>query len=129
MDEGLEVEEEEDDKDAIGSCRIRTAISIIKPGKGGMVIDSSTDGERRQLRISLEALADRRSDFSGATFDVDNVSFYDDEKLALDESYESDWKRRGLYFGPTFIDLDEELQQSFTDYLNERAIGSELAAM
>ncbi|EFP87952.1 Mitochondrial acidic protein mam33 [Puccinia graminis f. sp. tritici] len=107
-DEGLEVEEEEDDKDAIGSCRIRTAISIIKPGKGGMVIDSSTDG---------------------STFDVDNVSFYDDEKLALDESYESDWKRRGLYFGPTFIDLDEELQQSFTDYLNERAIGSELAAI
>lgn len=67
--------------------------------------------------------------FLGATFDIDNVSFYDDEKLALDESSENDWKRRGLYFGPTFIDLDEELQQSFTDFLNERAIGSELAAM
>ncbi|KAI9620056.1 hypothetical protein H4Q26_014038 [Puccinia striiformis f. sp. tritici PST-130] len=64
-----------------------------------------------------------------STFDIDNVSFYDDEKLALDESYENDWKRRGLYFGPTFIDLDEELQQSFNDFLEERAIGSELAAI
>jgi len=108
MDEELEGEPEDDEKDAVGNCRIRTAISIMKPGKGGMVIDSSTDG---------------------ATFDIDNVSFYDDEKLALDESSENDWKRRGLYFGPTFIDLDEELQQSFTDFLNERAIGSELAAI
>ncbi|KAI9621796.1 hypothetical protein H4Q26_015562 [Puccinia striiformis f. sp. tritici PST-130] len=108
MDEELEVEPEEDGKDAIEDCRIRTAISIMKPGHGGMVIDSSTDG---------------------STFDIDNVSFYDDEKLALDESYENDWKRRGLYFGPTFIDLDEELQQSFNDFLEERAIGSELAAI
>lgn len=46
MDEELEGEPEDDDKDAVGNCRIRTAISIMKPGKGGMVIDSSTDGEQ-----------------------------------------------------------------------------------
>ncbi|WAR56541.1 hypothetical protein PtB15_7B390 [Puccinia triticina] len=108
MNDELEEESEDDDKEAIGNCRIRTAISIMKPGKGGMVIDSSTDG---------------------ASFDIENVSFYDDEKLALDETHESDWKRRGLYFGPTFIDLDEELQRSFAEFLEERAIGSELAAV
>ncbi|PLW12592.1 hypothetical protein PCANC_25323 [Puccinia coronata f. sp. avenae] len=108
MDEELEGGPEDEDKEALGNCRIRTAISIMKPQKGGMVIDCSTDG---------------------TTFDIDNVSFYEDEKLALDESHENDWKRRGLYFGPTFIDLDEELQHSFTEYLNERAIGSELASI
>lgn len=104
----LDVELEDGDKEPLSNCRIRTAISIMKPGKGGLVIDSTTDG---------------------TSFDIDNVSFYDDEKLALDESSENDWKRRGLYFGPTFVDLDEELQQSFNDFLNERAIGSELAAI
>lgn len=49
--------------------------------------------------------------------------------MALDESSENDWKRRGLYIGPTFMDLDEELQSSFTQFLDERGIGSELAAV
>ncbi|CAH7671911.1 mitochondrial glycoprotein [Phakopsora pachyrhizi] len=107
-DEEIELESEEGEKGATGSCRIRTAISIMKPGKGGMVIDSTTDG---------------------TGFDIDNISFYDDDKLALDESSENDWKRRGLYYGPTFVDLDDELQNSFTEFLNERAIGPELAVI
>jgi hypothetical protein len=44
MDEELEGEPEDEDKEALGNCRIRTAISIMKPQKGGMVIDCSTDG-------------------------------------------------------------------------------------
>jgi len=33
-------------------------------------------------------------------FVVENLSFYDDAKLATDLSAEADWKRRGLYIGP-----------------------------
>ncbi|MBW0533375.1 hypothetical protein O181_073090 [Austropuccinia psidii MF-1] len=108
LDDELELENEDGEKGQIGNCRIRSAITITKPGKGGIIIDSTTDG---------------------TAFDIDNVSLYDDEKLALDETSENDWKRRGLYFGPTFVDLDEGLQQSFTEFLNERAIGPELAVI
>ncbi|KAH9823409.1 mitochondrial glycoprotein [Melampsora americana] len=107
-DEEIELENEENEKPEIESTRVRTAISIIKSGKGGMVIDSTTDG---------------------LSFEIDNVSFYDDEHLALDESSENDWKRRGLYIGPTFLDLDEDLQTGFTQFLEERGIGSELASV
>ena len=34
------------------------------------------------------------------TFAVENVSFYNDSKLATDLTAEADWKRRGLYIGP-----------------------------
>ena len=33
-------------------------------------------------------------------FVVENVSFYNDAKLATDLTAEADWKRRGLYIGP-----------------------------
>jgi complement component 1 Q subcomponent-binding protein len=34
------------------------------------------------------------------TFVVENVSFYNDAKIATDLTAEADWKRRGLYIGP-----------------------------
>ena len=33
-------------------------------------------------------------------FTIDNISFYNDAKLATDLTSEGDWKRRGLYIGP-----------------------------
>ena len=33
-------------------------------------------------------------------FVIENVSYYNDAKLATDLSPEADWKRRGLYIGP-----------------------------
>lgn len=45
MDEDeIELEEFEGEKEQVPSSRVRTAVSIVKPGKGGMVIDASTDG-------------------------------------------------------------------------------------
>lgn len=34
-------------------------------------------------------------------FVIDNISFYKDEKVAEDMSAEGDWKRRGIYIGPS----------------------------
>ncbi|EGG01327.1 uncharacterized protein MELLADRAFT_111124 [Melampsora larici-populina 98AG31] len=53
-----------------GSKKVRTAMSTVSTGKGGMGIDSTTDG---------------------VSFEIDHVSFYGDEHLALDESSENDW--------------------------------------
>jgi complement component 1 Q subcomponent-binding protein, mitochondrial len=33
-------------------------------------------------------------------FVADNISFYQDAKLATELTPEADWKRRGLYIGP-----------------------------
>lgn len=38
---------------------------------------------------------------------IESVMYYKDNKLANDQSAESDWQRRGLYIGPQFAELDE----------------------
>ena len=35
------------------------------------------------------------------SFLVENVSFYRDSKVGTELTAEADWKRRGLYIGPT----------------------------
>jgi complement component 1 Q subcomponent-binding protein len=60
-------------------------------------------------------------------FVTDSVSYQPDENLAQELSAEADWKRRGLYAGPEFGDLDEELQGSIEAYLEERGLNSDLA--
>ena len=34
------------------------------------------------------------------TFNIENISFYTDSKLATELTAEADWARRGLYIGP-----------------------------
>lgn len=34
-------------------------------------------------------------------FVIENISFYEDKKLGTDLTAEADWKRRGLYIGPS----------------------------
>ena len=60
-------------------------------------------------------------------FTIENVSFYDDAKVGTELSAESDWKRRGLYIGPTFDTLDVGLQDEIQKYLQERGINETVA--
>jgi complement component 1 Q subcomponent-binding protein len=60
-------------------------------------------------------------------FVVENVSFYNDAKVATDLTAEADWKRRGLYIGPQFESLDLSLQEEFDKFLRERGINENLA--
>ncbi|EGF83364.1 hypothetical protein BATDEDRAFT_84910 [Batrachochytrium dendrobatidis JAM81] len=60
-------------------------------------------------------------------FIVDHVFFVDSQKLALDLSAEGDWIRRSKYGGPIFADLEENVQETFQQYLEERGFDSELA--
>lgn len=58
---------------------------------------------------------------------IENITFYKDDKLATDLTAESDWARRGLYIGPQFETLDENVQTQFESYLAERGISTNLA--
>jgi complement component 1 Q subcomponent-binding protein len=61
-------------------------------------------------------------------FIIENISFYDDAKVGTELTAEFDWKRRGLYIGPTFDTLDVGLQEEFEKYLQERGINETVAA-
>ena len=47
--------------------------------------------------------------------------------MATELTAEADWARRGLYIGPQFETLDENLQAQFESYLAERGIATNLA--
>lgn len=47
--------------------------------------------------------------------------------MATQLTAEADWKRRGLYIGPQFPTLDQEVQDHFVSFLEERGINEELA--
>ncbi|PWN48720.1 mitochondrial glyco protein [Violaceomyces palustris] len=90
----------------VPSFPVRCAITISKSNKGALTIDAQAqDGD----------------------FTIENISFYKDAKLATELTAEADWARRGLYIGPQFETLDEEVQTHFESYLIERGIDSNLA--
>jgi len=61
------------------------------------------------------------------TFTIESISFYDDAKLGTDLTADADWKRRGLYMGPSFDTLDVSLQDEFHSFLKERGIDDSVA--
>ena len=58
---------------------------------------------------------------------IDQVSYFKDAKLALDETAEGDWRRQEAYGGPTFDDLDNKVKTAFTEFLAERGFDNELS--
>ncbi|KAI8883383.1 mitochondrial glycoprotein [Backusella circina FSU 941] len=96
---------EEGEEDAT-SFPVRASVTIEKDGQGAVTIDTvAQDGE----------------------IAVESVMYYKDGKLADDQSAEADWQRRGLYIGPQFAELDQNLQELFEKYLDERGVNSGLA--
>jgi complement component 1 Q subcomponent-binding protein len=58
---------------------------------------------------------------------VENVFYHKNAALATSQTVEADWERRGMYGGPPFGNLDEDLQVLFERYLDERGINTSLA--
>ena len=58
---------------------------------------------------------------------IENVYHFPRAELADPKTAERDWERRGLYTGPPFGNLDEELQVLLERYLEERGINTALA--
>ena len=58
---------------------------------------------------------------------IENVYYFKNAELAEAKTAELDWKRKNLYEGPPFGNLDEDLQVLFERYLDERGINTALA--
>lgn len=71
--------------------------------------------------INVDALCDE------GAFLLENISFYNDTKIGTELTAEADWKRRGLYVGPQFEQLDPTVQEEFEAYLVERGVDESLA--
>ncbi|KAG0363656.1 hypothetical protein BG005_009074 [Podila minutissima] len=98
-------DEEGDDLDSL-TFPVRCLITISKPGAGSISVDTiAQDG----------------------SFIVESISNIKDSALATASTAEADWEKRGLYSGPPFAELDEELQVAFEKYLEERQIDGDLA--
>jgi complement component 1 Q subcomponent-binding protein len=107
-EENLESHEgEEVSADVEASYPLRCSFTVSKPSVPGA--------------LSIDAVCQE------GTFVVENVSFYNDAKIATDLTAEADWKRRGLYIGPQFESLDLSLQEEFEKFLQERGINESLA--
>jgi len=96
-----------EDEEIIPTAPIRVAISITKSTSPGA--------------LTIDAVCQE------AAFVVENISFFNDGKLANELTAEADWKRRGLYIGPEFDTLDIGVQEEFDKFLQERGINENLA--
>ncbi|GJJ74733.1 complement component 1 Q subcomponent-binding protein, mitochondrial [Entomortierella parvispora] len=101
-----DVEDEGDDLDSL-TFPVRCLITVSKPGNAGS--------------ISIDAIA------QDGAFIVESISNIKDSALATATTSEADWEKRGLYSGPPFAELDEELQIAFEKFLEERQIDGDLA--
>ena len=93
--------------DSVTSTPIRVAISITKRNAPGC--------------LSVDAVC------QDGAFLVENASFYSDAEVGTSLTAQADWKRRGLYLGPTFENLDPAVQDEFEKYLDERGVNESLA--
>ena len=101
-------EEEESPQDRSGepSFPARVNVMIEKPGRGTLQLETTAE--------------------SGEIV-IDNVYYFADAELADAKTAELDWKRRNLYEGPPFGNLDESLQVLLERYIDERGINTALA--
>jgi len=101
-EEGSEGEEQAED-----AYPLRCSISITKPSS--------------PAALNIDALCQE------GAFIIENVSYYADGKLGTELTADADWKRRGVYLGPQFEQLDPGLQEAFEKYLAERGVNETLA--
>lgn len=96
----------EEDPNVEPSFPARVNVMIEKKGKGTLQIETTAqDGE----------------------IVIDNVYYFGNAELADAKTAELDWKRRNLYEGPPFGNLDEDLQVLLERYLDERGVNTALA--
>ncbi|KAL6721226.1 Mitochondrial acidic protein mam33 [Lecanora helva] len=106
MDDESAAADNEDGENAEPSFPARVNVVIEKKGQGSMQVETTAqDGE----------------------IVIDNVYYYKEGGLADAKTAEAAWKRKHLYEGPPFGNLDEDLQVLLERYLDERGVNTALA--
>ncbi|KAG5463059.1 MAG: mitochondrial glycoprotein [Olpidium bornovanus] len=59
---------------------------------------------------------------------IQKASYCPSADIAMMKTAEAEWKGRSLYCGPKFLELEEDLQITFREYIEVRGINSTLAA-
>lgn len=77
--------------------------------------------EKRTGAIKIAALA------QDGMIIVQSILYHNNADLLKNKSAENDYQSEGLYAGPLFANLDDELQDIFERYLDERGINTALA--
>lgn len=107
-EEDVDELDEDLDEDAAAAAPINLSIVVEKPGKASGA-------------LNIEATA------QDGSIVVENMSFYEDAKIAKVDSPDSAQKRADVYPGPPFGSLDEDLQVLMERFLEERGITQTLA--
>lgn len=105
-DESPGAEDENSEEDPGPAFPLTLEVTIEKKGKGALQIEATA--EDGQILVH-------------------NVSYYPKSELASAETAELEWVASGLYSGPPFGNLDQDLQLLLERYLDERGINTELA--
>jgi len=100
----MDADEYDDDPEPTFPARVN--VTIEKPNSGA---------------LQIEAIA------QDGMIVIDNVFYHRSTRLANAQTAEADWERRGIYAGPPFGNLDEDLQVLLERYLDERGINTALA--
>lgn len=83
------------------------------------------------LSIAIEKPTGGALKISGLAQDgmiiLQNIVYHPNAKILKSKSAENDYQSEGLYAGPEFANLDEDLQVLFERYLDERGINTSLA--
>ncbi|SLM37008.1 Mitochondrial glycoprotein [Lasallia pustulata] len=95
-----------EDADADASFPARVHVTIEKAGHGALQVETvAQDG----------------------MIVIENVYYFPNAELADAKTADQDWTRRGLYTGPPFGNLDQDLQVMLERYLDERGVNTALA--
>lgn len=78
-------------------------------------------------KLSVEGAIEIQTTAQEDAFFIDNVAFISSAKLALEDTAEADWVRRGKFGGPVFGDMDEGLIETFHSFIEERGFDKEMA--
>lgn len=100
--------EQEEVEEEVASFPVRATVVVEKAGKGSLVLNTvAQDGYLH----------------------IDAVRYFKEGQLTTDEMTRHDIgeRRQDLYMGPVYEELDEELQATFSKYLEERGIDTALA--
>jgi len=87
--------------------QVQVSIQVSREGKGAMVLTCVVDQD--------------------AQFVIEDIAHFASKEIAEGSTPQAELARRDIYTGPSFAELDENLQTLFDQYLKDRGINESMA--